>query len=89
MYANLLKKQNATNYSGLLRASRPPAWKWMGVPHDAFETGKVRILSITWNMAGKAPRGDPHYDIFHTLNNEKAYHDIYCISSQECMASIA
>ena len=39
-------------------------------------------------MAGKAPIGEPHYDIFHTLNNEKAYHDIYCVSSQESMASI-
>ena len=61
----------------------------MNVKHDAIETGQVRILSVTWNMAGKGPRGDPHYDIFHTLNNDAVYHDIYCVSSQECMASIA
>lgn len=93
VYAKILKNQNEKTYPGLLRATRPrkcltiivnfviAAWKWMGDTHSAFETGKVRILSITWNMAGKAPRGEPHYDIFHTLNNDKVYHDIYCVSS--------
>ena len=39
-------------------------------------------------MGGLGPRGDPHYDLFYLLNNDDIFHDIYVISSQECMQSI-
>jgi hypothetical protein len=67
---------------------REPAWKWQGVDHDSFNVGAVRIMTITWNMGGLGPRGDPHYDLFHLLNNEEIFHDIYVISAQECLSSI-
>ena len=99
-YAVALKNLNQKHYPGLQRATRErklflliihflAAWKWQGKSHDLFEAGKVRILTVTWNMAGQEPRGAPHYDIFHMLNNTQSYHDIYVVTAQECLSSIA
>lgn len=54
---------------------------------DPYDTQKVRILAVTWNMHGKIPKTDE--DLETLLNTKLIHHDIYVIGSQECMRSIA
>ena len=52
---------------------------------DPFETNEVRILAVTWNLAGKKP-SDEH--ISSLLQTENVYHDIYIVGTQEALGSI-
>lgn len=58
----------------------------MSTPYnDPYETKKLRILSVTWNMHGKKPPKD----IENLLRLKDISHDVYVIGSQECIRSIA
>lgn len=60
-------------------------WVWSGEPMPSFlDTGKIRIMFLTWNMAGKGPRSSVE-DIFNTM---MVKHHVYIIATQECCHSI-
>lgn len=52
---------------------------------DPFETGEVRILAVTWNLAGRKPAKEQMETL---LLPKNVHHDIYVIGSQEALSSI-
>ena len=52
---------------------------------DPFQTNQLRLFSVTWNLAGKAPK---QADVCNLLQAEDSHHDIYAIGSQEALSSI-
>jgi hypothetical protein len=59
-------------------------WKWAGKGlKSAEDTGKLRVLAMTWNMYGR--KGPP--DLNEMLPKHSKHH-IYILSFQECMRSI-
>ena len=45
---------------------------------DPFETSEVRILAVTWNMAGGTPTLEDFKNLLHA---DSINHDIYVIGS--------
>jgi len=45
----------------------------------------VRILAVTWNLAGKTPQP---VDLANLLHPAQIHHDIYVIGTQEALGSI-
>lgn len=63
---------------------------WEGdhfTPEDPYETQKMRIFSVTWNLHGKLPKDDEELEIL--LRAKSIHHDIFVIATQECMRQIA
>ena len=50
-----------------------------------MKTDKLRLLAVTWNIAGKTPSP---VEIKNLLHPDKVHHDIYVVGSQEALASI-
>ena len=46
---------------------------------DPYDTQKVRILAVTWNLHGKIPKNDE--DLETLLNKKRIIHDIYVIGT--------
>ena len=57
--------------------------KWSGIPLPE-QTDEIRILSITWNMKGRACPSD-----ISDILQQGTPHHLYIISVQECLRSIA
>lgn len=72
-----MKTVNKTNKERLKRA---PVWNWEEDKdkHDALETSRLRILTITWNMNAKKPPAD-----LSPLLRPDIKHDIYAIGTEE------
>lgn len=49
-----------------------------------IEDGSLRVLAVTWNMAGKGP----HKNIEDVFNTQRVKHHIYVVATQECCHSI-
>lgn len=45
---------------------------------DPFDTDKLRLIAVTWNIAGKTPN---QIEIGNLLHPRKAHHDIYVVGS--------
>lgn len=52
---------------------------------DALITDELRILTLTWNIAGKRPSPK---DIAALLFPQDVHHDLYVVGSQEALSSI-
>ena len=52
---------------------------------DALITDELRILTVTWNIAGKRPSPK---DIAALLFPQDVHHDLYVVGSQEALSSI-
>jgi len=84
------------NFKALERMVRPPVFKWaesnlhQSLNNSAcpspFDTSKVRIFSVTWNMQGRSPRLE---DLKSLLHPELIHHDLYFVGSQESLKTIA
>ena len=52
---------------------------------DVLATDELRILTVTWNIAGKAPKQS---DISDLIFPKDVHHDLYVVGSQEALSSI-
>lgn len=52
---------------------------------DPFHEDEIRILSVTWNLAGKTPDDE---DMRNLLHPQDIHHDIYVIGTQEALGGI-
>lgn len=52
-----------------------------------YDTQKLRMLAVTWNLHGKLPKDEESID--ELLRARQIHHDLYVIATQECMRSIA
>lgn len=97
---NAFKQMQEKNivFQAYERLTRPPVWHWepskpvkgktpadSSVTNDPYDSKKLRILSVTWNLHGKM--GPKNLDSL--LRNKEIHHDIYIVGTQECMRSIA
>lgn len=64
-------------------------WKWESEAliaekafYDPYDTQKLRVLAVTWNMHGKLPKS--YEDLNMLLRAKEIHHDIYVIGTQEC-----
>lgn len=78
--ACLFTKMKTLNETNKDRLRRLPVWNWEDEKEhpDPLETGKLRVLAITWNMNAKKPPKDLSEFLRMDIT-----HDLYIISSQE------
>jgi len=52
---------------------------------DPLVTDQLRVLAVTWNIAGKTPE---EKEITKLIHPEQVHHDVYVVGSQEALNSI-
>jgi len=52
---------------------------------DPLVTDQLRVLAVTWNIAGKTPE---EREIKNLIHPDQIHHDIYAVGSQEALNSI-